>query len=315
MNKSLKKKIEICNLANIGKEFINEENKNISGLSGRKLCNALCGFTKNMGEENIYLEIGVYKGLTLLTNAASNPEVKCIGIDNFSLFNENHSNKDIVLNQIKELKLKNVELIDLDFEEALDNLKNHIDPNKKIGVFFIDGPHDYRSQLISLMKIKNYLAEDCVIIIDDANYVHVRQATKDFLSTESEFKLLCEAYTKAHVANLSDLDKKEVIDGWWNGVNIIVRDLKNDLKINLPNIEKEYRDFNFYTHDLMRSKYVEINHILVNHLIKLNEDKQNNELLISKIKSLLKKHNNKYPKRYINQNTYSENLNKFKVYS
>ena len=38
----------------------------------------------------------------------------------------------------------------------------------------------------------------------------------------------------------------------------------------------------------MRSKYVEINHILVNHLIKLNEDKQNNELLISKIKSLLK---------------------------
>ena len=315
MNKSTKRKIEICNLANKGEEFLNRENTNINGLSGRKLCNALCGLTKNMGKENIYLEIGVYKGLTLLTNALSNPEVKCIGIDNFSLFNENHSNKEIVLNKIKELKLKNVELIDLDFEEALDNLNKYLDPNKKIGVFFIDGPHDYRSQLISLMKIKNYLAEDCVIIVDDANYVHVRQATKDFLSTESEFKLLCDAYTNAHVANLSEENKKEVINGWWNGVNIIVRDLNNDLKINLPFIKKEHRDFNFYTHDLLRSKYVEINHKLVNYLIQLNEDSQNNELLISKIKSLLRKHNTKFPERFINQNTHSENLHSFKVYS
>ena len=114
----------------------------------------------------------------------------------------------------------------MDYEFALDNLNKFLKKDEKVGVFFIDGPHDYRSQLIPLLKIEKYLTNKSIIIIDDANYAHVRQATKDFLSINNSFKLLYEAYTESHVANLEESKKQNILDGWWNGVNIIVKDEK-----------------------------------------------------------------------------------------
>ena len=95
-------------------------------------------------------------------------------------------------------------------------------------------------------------------MIDDANYPHVRQATKDFLQTDNQFKLLCEAYTTAHPSNLSSNEKEKCILGWWNGVNIIVKDVNNELKDEVPYISRDNRDFHFLMHDFFRTKYIEI---------------------------------------------------------
>ena len=82
------KEKEICAQANAGKSFLKQFKQEIVGFSGKKLFNTLVGLTENLKENDIYLEIGVYRGKTLLTNAASNPHIRCVGIDNFSLFNE-----------------------------------------------------------------------------------------------------------------------------------------------------------------------------------------------------------------------------------
>ncbi|MBK7410887.1 MAG: class I SAM-dependent methyltransferase [Saprospirales bacterium] len=47
-------------------------------------------------------------------------------------------------------------VINQDYEDALENLKTHIG-EKKVGLFFIDGPHDYRSQLMCLLLIQPFL--------------------------------------------------------------------------------------------------------------------------------------------------------------
>lgn len=308
------KEKEICAQANAGKSFLKQFKEEIVGFSGKKLFNTLVGLTQNLKENAIYLEIGVYKGKTLLTNAATNPQVRCIGIDNFSLFNESKTNKDIVLKKIEELNLKNVELLDMDYEEALDNLDKFLKKDEKVGVFFIDGPHDYRSQLIPLLKIEKFLSNKSLIIIDDANYAHVRQATKDFLTINPSFKLLCEAYTETHIANLEEDKKQNVIDGWWNGVNIIVKDEQNYLDRNFPHIDKENRDFHFLNHDFMRSKYVEINHELISLITKLENNNFDDNNTIDQIKSLIDIHNKKFPDRYKHQNTYSDQLNNFKLF-
>ena len=308
------KEKEICAQANAGKSFLKQFKEEIVGFSGKKLFNTLVGLTQNLKENAIYLEIGVYKGKTLLTNAATNPQVRCIGIDNFSLFNESKTNKDIVLKKIEELNLKNVELLDMDYEEALDNLDKFLKKDEKVGVFFIDGPHDYRSQLIPLLKIEKFLSNKSLIIIDDANYAHVRQATKDFLTINPSFKLLCEAYTETHIANLEEDKKQNVIDGWWNGVNIIVKDEQNYLDRNFPQIDKENRDFHFLNHDFMRSKYVEINHELISLITKLENNNFDDNNTIDQIKSLIDIHNKKFPDRYKHQNTYSDQLNNFKLF-
>jgi hypothetical protein len=75
-----------------------------------------------------------------------------------------------------------VKILKIDFEKAFEYL---LKKKIKIGVLYIDGPHDYRSQLISLEKYKKLLSINSVIIVDDANYYHVRKATQDFLNNNS----------------------------------------------------------------------------------------------------------------------------------
>ena len=121
----------------------------------------------------------------------------------------------------------------MDYEDALSDLMSQT-RNQKIAVYFVDGPHDYRSQLMCLELAKPHLAQNAIILIDDSNYQHVRQANRDFLLINPEFKLLFQAYTKCHPVNMNASDLKDARAGWWNGINIIVRDARNELKAEFP---------------------------------------------------------------------------------
>ena len=149
--------------------------------SGKKILELILNSTKIFCKKNAYLEIGVFRGNTLINNAINNRKTICYGVDNFSLFNEAKQNEKIVKKKIRDDNLTNVRLINCDFEKAIKKIKH------KIGVLFIDGPHDYRSQLIALLKYEKLLAQECVVIIDDANYFHVRKATEDFLTIKPNF--------------------------------------------------------------------------------------------------------------------------------
>jgi predicted O-methyltransferase YrrM len=214
--------------------LMSEETGVLTGYSGEKMVGMLQRLAKNTLTENtVYLEVGVYQGLTLLSVAKEIGDHKAYGIDNFAFFDKEGKNEGIVNNRIEKLGLSNAFIINKDYEDALENLDRELN-GKKVGVYFIDGPHDYRSQLMCLALIKPFLAENAVIIVDDANYRHVRQANRDFLFTHPEYKLVFESYTKCHPGNVSEAEivghKKE----WWDGVNVIVHDKKNELKAVYP---------------------------------------------------------------------------------
>jgi hypothetical protein len=167
--------------------------------------------------------------MTLVSAAKCLTQGKAIGVDNFSQFDPNGVNKQIVEKRVTEAGLQNVILIDEDFEAVLWNTTQHLGTTKA-GLYFIDGPHDYRSQLLCLLTADAFLHDKGVIVIDDANYAHVRVATEDFLKCHPEFTVLFEAYTKAHPDNLNEADRNEARRGWWNGVQILVRDPLRILK-------------------------------------------------------------------------------------
>lgn len=196
----------------------------LSGLSGVKIVSLLKNFSEIIvNNETTYLEVGVYQGLTLLSVVASVPEYEIFGIDNFAFFDKEGKNLDIINERMIRLKIENARIINQDFEDALEN-PGKFTGNKKIGLYFIDAPHDYRIQFMCLLYIRPWLSENAIIVIDDCNYLHVRQANLDFLKTNPEYKLIFQAYTKAHPSNLTGNEKKEVESGWWNGINIIIRD-------------------------------------------------------------------------------------------
>jgi hypothetical protein len=285
----------------------------LTGLSGEKLMRCLHGLTQVLCDrDKVYLEIGVFQGLTLISNAAVNRGIDCFGVDNFSLFNEGLENLEVVQTRMAKLGVSNAKVINLDFEEALHTLDRHIG-GRKIGVFFVDGPHDYRSQLVSLLKAKPYLADDCVIVIDDCNYAHVRQANADFLRSHPEFALLCEAYTPGHGANLNEEARTAAAAGWWNGANILLRDVDRTIPRKYP--REESKDMYFLSHDVFRHEFAEMAFPAIRAVqAMLDGSPAEADSALGKVRAEFLEHRRRHPARYKHQNTSSEGLPPFMVH-
>ena len=207
----------------------------LNGISGLKTVGLLQRLVQLFAGETdaCYLEIGVFQGLTLVSTALEAPELPCFGIDNFATLDPDGTNQTIVRERLERFGTANATLIDADFEAALDGLGTHLD-GRKVGVYFVDGPHDYRSQLVCLLAGLRHLHERAVIVIDDANYPDVRWSTKDFLTGHPEFKMVFDAYSPAHPANMSKEEKAVHEARWLNGVQVLVHDPDGALPDMLP---------------------------------------------------------------------------------
>jgi hypothetical protein len=214
--------------------------RELTGLSGEKVVGTLQRLAKfqNGFTEGCYLEIGVFQGLTLISVASVLDGSLAYGVDNFAQFDPKGVNERIVKKRAELNGLNNIRLINADYEEALENLEKHIG-DSKIGLYFVDGPHDYRSQLTCLNLARPHLSANSVIVVDDCNFRHVRLANRDFLFANPEFKLLFEAYTDCHPCNMDKNGKEEARKGWWNGVNMIVRDPDNTLSVMFPETHRD----------------------------------------------------------------------------
>ena len=210
-------------------------NGGLSGISGLKTVGLLQRLAQLSAVEAdaCYLEIGVFQGLTLVSTALEAPDVPCFGIDNFATLDPDGTNQAIVRERLERFGAANATLIDADFEDALNGLDAHLG-GRKVGVYFVDGPHDYRSQLVCLLAGLRHLHDRAVIVIDDANYPDVRWSTKDFLCGHPEFKMVFDAYSPAHPANMTAEEKAVHEAGWLNGVQVLVRDPDGVLLDMLP---------------------------------------------------------------------------------
>lgn len=270
----------------------------LTGYSGHAIYGTLQRLAKEvLTKDTCYVEVGVFQGLTLLSTAMVAPEYDFFGIDNFAFLDPGKKNEQLIKTRSEKLGLSNVHLINADYEDALENLSQYLG-NKKVGVYFVDGPHDYRSQLMCLLLIKPFLADNAVILVDDSNYRHVRQANRDFLQTHPEFKLLYQAYTPAHPVNMTPAQKEKSHKGWWDGINIIYKDINNALE---PFFPETLRDRSLYEeeHNLHPIQYPE----LLGYAWRL----------LSKLKLIpllvwIKKPRAIYTGKFKNGNTYSENL-------
>lgn len=222
----------------------------VEGKSGDKLLGTLSGLVEKMPSWSSYLEVGTYRGLSLVNVAKNNPDKSCFGIDNFSQFNSDGSNKAAVYDAMR-LHAVSPILIDDDFENALLNF------DKKVGVYFVDGPHDYRSQYLCLDFGRRNMITGGVIVIDDANYEHVRRANNDWLRANREWALVDERYTFKHPMNMTALEYEDAQRGWWNGLNILMHDPNYSFPRNLPPVSLD-RDRYFNDHLIHSSKYAEL---------------------------------------------------------
>lgn len=297
-------------LENSGQEFL-------TGFSGEKIIGILQRLISLFSTDKnaCYLEVGVFQGLTLLATASVDPNFSCYGIDNFAYFDPDKKNLSIVRKRQQKLGIQNAYIINKDYEDALENLSIDI-KEKKVAVYFIDGPHDYRSQMMCLQLAMPYLHNNAVLVIDDCNYRHVRQANRDFLVAHPEYKLIFEAYTECHPKNMNAFQEQESRKSWWNGVNVLIRDRENRLSPMFPITERS-RNLYENEHIIHSSSLAEFTPYLIDifqsildsNTLQINEKLEQIKFTIQKQLQNLEQVSQQ--KIYKTMNTYSQNLPKF----
>ena len=164
----------------------------------------LCAFH---ARPQVYLEIGTHRGRSLLSAAIFNPRVRCIGIDNFSEFDQGGTVRRELLSNIA--RTRNIELYLEDYRTALPLIFR--DPAFRIGVFFYDGHHSYEDTFNSLELVYPRLSPTAVVLIDDYNWIAPQRAVADFLSRHKDFSLYFSIITPAQYSN------------WHNGFAVLER--------------------------------------------------------------------------------------------
>jgi hypothetical protein len=147
-----------------------------------------------------YVNVGVWNGFSFLSGLHGNPGKRCIGIDNFSQL---RSPREAFMARFEEHRGSGHEFFDMDYEEYF-----AIRHDTAIGLYFYDGDHAYEHQLRGLQIAEPFFTDDCVILVDDANWPEPRQATFDFVAqSERKYEVLVDAWVsgRSHPT-------------WWNGL-------------------------------------------------------------------------------------------------
>ncbi len=158
-----------------------------------------------MASDRSFVNIGVWNGFTFLCGLTGNPDRACVGIDNFSQFG---GPREDFLARFDARKSPRHQFHDMDYAEYFARVHQGL-----IGVYIYDGEHSYENQLKGLQAAEPFFAEDCIIVVDDTNWLDPWQANMDFVARSPQgYRLL--------------LDQTTCQNGhpsFWNGVMVLQR--------------------------------------------------------------------------------------------
>ena len=122
-----------------------------------------------------FVNVGVWHGFTLLSAIVGNPQKRCIGVDNFSEFG---SPRKAFFKRFNRHKRAHHSFYEMDCLDYFSKVHKGL-----IGFYVYDGNHNYKNQLRGLEVAEPFFSENCIILVDDANYDGVRKVTTEFVSS------------------------------------------------------------------------------------------------------------------------------------
>ena len=183
----------------------------IPGLTSPRVQQFLNGLAS---KSTTYLEIGAYLGATA-AGALSGNSLNAYFID---MWEEDlqpaEAKVDIPANSLEQFE-KNIAPYIGDNKITILNENMHdvdIEEIKGVDLFFYDGPHEYEEVTKVLPKYKDSLADQAILVFDDANWTDVVKAAED----------------SAKKAGLKVMYSKKVLNpiesskDWWNGLFVMV---------------------------------------------------------------------------------------------
>ncbi|MHB8381151.1 MAG: class I SAM-dependent methyltransferase [Candidatus Binataceae bacterium] len=158
----------------------------------------------SLDDNEVYVEVGCYKGASLVGAATGNPDARIYACDNFSQFDGGSEALEAVLQQFT--RPGQVEFHDLDFREFMTRAPWR---PARIGAYFYDGGHSFADQYDGIRYALPEFADDAIVIIDDTNKRAARSADALIARQVPGFELILNLRTP-----------KNHHPTWWNGIQI-----------------------------------------------------------------------------------------------
>lgn len=152
----------------------------------------------------VYVEVGCYKGASLVGAANANPHARIFACDNFSQFDGAADALRRTLDA--HTAVGQVTFHDMDFRAFLAAAPWR---PARIGAYFYDGGHSFHDQYDGLALAVDHLADDALVIIDDTNKRAARSANNLVARALANFKLILDLRTPRNHSPT-----------WWNGIQV-----------------------------------------------------------------------------------------------
>ncbi len=180
----------------------------VPGMSSENKLALLNAAASCLGDGESYVEVGSWKGLSIIAAILGNERGSYYAIESFRGFGVDVP--AAVAEMEANLSRWNVRhRLTLVQDNAFRALASPGWLGGPIGVFFYDGSHDRLAQYLALGMAEPHLADTALVIVDDTSRPVVGRATSEYVRAHPGYRLLF------------DLEARYESDPrWWNGVRV-----------------------------------------------------------------------------------------------
>lgn len=180
----------------------------VPGMSTEHALTLLNLAVEHLGEDECYLEIGTYRGRSVVGAMLGQNGRTAVAIENFAEFGGDPS---AALREV-EGNLHDFGVADrvhLQVRDAFRGLGRDAVP-RPVGVYFYDGAHSRVAQHLGLAMVEPLLADEALVVVDDASWPQVRSTTQHYLARHPGYRVV------ADLAAETDFDPR-----WCNGLLVL----------------------------------------------------------------------------------------------
>jgi hypothetical protein len=176
----------------------------IPGMATENKLKLLNCAVASLDRGEVYVEVGCYKGASIVGAATANAGTRIFACDNFSQFD---GAADALRRTLDARTARGqVAFHDMDFR---DFMRAAPWTPARIGAYFYDGGHSFGDQYVGVALALHHLADDAVVIIDDTNKRAARAANDLIARAAPGFELVLDLRTPGNHSPT-----------WWNGVQL-----------------------------------------------------------------------------------------------
>jgi precorrin-6B methylase 2 len=157
-----------------------------------------------------YVEVGTYGGASLIAAMRGNSG-DFVAIENFAMQGRDgyENTPETLAENLHRFDAKGATIVEGD---AFELLESGALGDRRVGVYYYDGPHKTDLSLRGLRLVEPYLAPRALIVLDDWDWESVQAAVSQYVAEEPNVRLLVEIHGADHGQ-----------PQWWEGMAVLAR--------------------------------------------------------------------------------------------